>query len=187
MADGGGEDQDGFVNKVRLLNARVSADLNRRLKRREIQAQLSEASSQETVTANTLMLCSTFALSRTATSRTPRTRPTRATPPRPGRYPDESDTFSYSALGSDHDSDTEMSNSHSEEVNYISSHFNAIDDSATASIDRTNNETSGCPRPTPSTGSTDVSLFLKKVLKQVFATCMGLSGWKTCVIWPTYT
>ena len=157
MADGG--DHDGFLNKVRTLNARVKVDLNRRLRRREIQAQLSESSTEETVTTNTLKLCSTFASSRTATSfrsRTPRT--TRANPSRPARCPDEPDNLN------DNDTDTEMNNSHSEASDTPSHHDVPFPDGLDP-VDSTNNET--CPRPTPSTVSTDVSLFLKKVLKLI--------------------
>ena len=86
MADGSDHNR-GFLNKVRILNAKVEVDLNRRLRRREIQAQLSESSTEETVTTNTLKLCSTFASKRTATtfqhSRIPRTR---ANPSRPVRF-----------------------------------------------------------------------------------------------------
>ena len=177
MADGSDHNR-GFLNKVRILNAKVEVDLNRRLRRREIQAQLSESSTEETVTTNTLKLCSTFASKRTATtfqhSRIPRTR---ANPSRPVRCPDEPDSpnESYAALGCD-DSDSEMGNSHSE----ASSHHDVVapfPDDGFDSVDNTkysNNETSGFPRPTPTMGSTDVSLFLKKVLKLVFPSCTCL-------------
>ena len=140
MADGG-DHHDGFLNKVRTLNARVKVDLNRRLRRREIQAQLSETSTEDTVTTNTLKLCSTFASSRTATSfrsRTPRT--TRANPSRPAMCPDERDN------PNDDDTDTEMNNSHSE-ASDTTSHYDVLFPDGLDSVDNTNNETLSSSQP----------------------------------------
>ena len=67
-----------------------------------------------------------------------------------------------------------MNNSHSK-ASDTPSHHDVPFPAGIDSVDSTNDETSGCPRPAPSTGSTDVSICLKRVLKLIKSVIGSLS------------